>query len=68
MSLIRFTGTDRRTYVVSDSKSNEVRANYFKNPQKNIYEVIFEDRKVRVSKSTWNRIIESLDHSKGGGE
>ena len=69
MGLIHFKGLDNRTYVLSDSKSHETRACGYKYPAKGIYELIYDNRIVRVSKKEFDRVWSSTDpdiNSKGG--
>lgn len=69
MGLIHFKGLDNRTYVLSDSKSHETRACGYKYPAKGIYELIYDNRIVRVSKKEFNRVWSLTDPetNSGGG-
>lgn len=69
MGLIHFKGLDNRTYVLSDCKSHETRACGFKYPAKGIYEMIYDNRTVRVSKKTFENVWSLTDpdiNGKGG--
>ena len=69
MGLIHFKGLDNRTYVLSDCKSHETRACGFKYPAKGIYEIIYDNRIVRVPKKEFNRIWSLTDpelNNRGG--
>ena len=61
LGLIHFKGLDNRTYVLSDCKSHETRACGFKYPAKGIYEFIYDNRTVRVSKKTFERVWSLTD-------
>lgn len=69
MGLIHFKGLDNRTYVLSDCKSHETRANGFKYPAKGIYELLYDNRTVRVSKKTFDKVWALTDPevNSGGG-
>lgn len=69
MGLIHFKGLDNRTYVLSDSKSHETRACGYKYPAKRIYELIYDNRIVRVSKKEFDRVWSLIDPetNNGGG-
>ena len=69
MGLIHFKRLDNRTYVLSDSKSHETRACGFKYPAKGIYEMIYDNRIVRVSKKEFDRVWSLTDpelNNRGG--
>lgn len=69
MGLIHFKGLDNRTYVLSDSKSRETRACGFKYPAKGIYEIIYDNRTVRIPKKEFDRAWRLTDpelNSRGG--
>ena len=69
MGLIHFKCLDKRTYVLSDCKSHETRACGFKYPAKGIYELLYDNRTVRVSKETFERVWSLMDpdiNGKGG--
>ena len=69
LGLIHFKGLDNRTYVLSDCKSHETRACGFKYPAKGIYEFIYDNRIVRVSKKEFDRVWSLTDpelNSRGG--
>lgn len=69
LGLIHFKGLDNRTYVLSDCKSHETRACGFKYPAKGIYEIIYDNRTVRVSKRVFERVWSLTDPeiNNGGG-
>ena len=69
LGLIHFKGLDNRTYVLSDCKSHETRACGYKYPAKGIYELIYDNRTVRVSKKEFDRAWSLTDPetNSGGG-
>lgn len=51
--LIYFIGLDNNCYCFGDDKNM-----MFKNPKRNVYEVILDDNKIPVSKDVWDYITE----------
>lgn len=51
--LIYFIGLDNNCYCFGDDKNMT-----FKNPKRNVYEVILDGNKIPVSKEVWDYITE----------